>query len=69
MSDTIKPGDLILWPCRMDEGEPSIVINTSNIASTILSDGKIVTVINARLKNVQTCKGRNNRRDECDISR
>ena len=69
MSDSIKAGDLILWPSRMDEGEPSIVINTSNIASTILTDGKIVTVINARLKNVQTSAEKNKQREKCDISR
>ena len=58
MSDEIKKGDLILWPSKSSEGEPSIVINTSNIASTILACGEIVTVINARLKNVQTTAGK-----------
>ena len=59
MSNEIKKGDLILWATKLNDGIPSIVINTSSIASTILTHGEIITVVNARLKNVQKSTGEN----------
>ena len=58
MSDVIKKGDLIFWASKLGENAPSIVINTSSIASTILAHGEIITVNNARLKNVQKSPGK-----------
>ena len=57
MPYNIKEGDLI-YLVGLNERFPSIVINTSSIASTILTHGKIVTVNNARLKNVRKPPGK-----------
>ena len=50
----LKKGDLILW--GNNKPFPGIVINTSDIASTILFDSEVITVINSRLKNVKEVK-------------
>ena len=53
-AETLKKGDLIIW--GKNKPLPGIVINTSDIASTILFDNEVVTVINSRLKNVKEVK-------------